>query len=156
MVGPDAWGFNIDDLRSTIAQHRITLITLPNPAFNRRLQRELTGVRIVSVFIYADEARRAVRIANDTETSETPEHRHAIAPRLLARYRRAPFVYDHVLLNIFDERTFARHVTALLQAYSGPMAMRSRAAQECRHRHQLGAPIGKRILEKGTNHVSIH
>jgi guanylate kinase len=119
-VGSDKWGFYIDELRSTVAQHRITLITLPNPGFNRRLQRALVGVRFVSVFIYADEARRAVRIANDTATVETPAYRHATAPRLLARYRRAPFVHDHVLLNLFSRGTFERHVKALLQLYNAP------------------------------------
>jgi hypothetical protein len=132
----DEWGVDIDDLQRLCEQHRFTFLTAANPGFVRRLERELRRVRVLRLLVYADQSTRFERIAKDKQTVESPEYRRAMTPRLLARYRRAPLVYDHVLLNIFDQATFERHIKALLRHYNKPVRQASvqqpeRRNQEC-------------------------
>jgi guanylate kinase len=116
----DEWGVDMDALQSLCGRHRRTFLSVASPGFLRRIERELAGVRVVRILVYADQTHRFGRIAADQATVESPEYRRAMTPRLLARYRRAPLIYDHVLLNIFDQATFERHIKALFQHYNKP------------------------------------
>jgi guanylate kinase len=113
----DKAGLNIDELRECCKRHSNVFCTLIKGAFIRRVQRELRGVRVIPVYVYADRATRHDRITTDLRSIEEADHRRSHEPAMLAEYEHDPTLFRHVLLNIFGPTVLEQHVRDLMELH---------------------------------------